>query len=209
MKQTYPSSILPSIIAHSQEELNTRVEKVHSFFPLLHLDLMDGKFVKNHSLFFDFFLPKNVSCEAHLMVENPEEWVFQNLKKVETVLVPIESCTAPHRLIQFVHDAGKRIGFALNPETPLSEIEEFLEDIDRVLIMTVHPGQYGAAFVPEMLEKIKELSRRQPTLPIEVDGSINPDTIKCVADAGASLFVIGSYLQKAENVSHALQTLKK
>lgn len=207
MKQNY--SILPSIIAHSQEELDQRIEKVHSFFPLLHLDIMDGQFVKNRSLFFDFLLPKNVSCEAHLMVENPEEWVFQNLKKVDAVLVPIESCTVPYRLIQFVHDADKRIGFALNPETPLSEIEEFLEAIDLVLVMTVHPGQYGAAFVPETLEKIKELSRRQPALPIEVDGSINPDTIKHVADAGASRFVVGSYLQKAENVSAAVQNLKK
>ncbi len=202
-------AILPSIIAISQKELDQRIEKVRSFFPALHLDIMDGRFVKNRSLFFDFVLPKNVYCEAHLMVEDPETWVFENLKKVDTVVVPIESCSVPYSLIQFVHDAGKKIGFALNPETPISEIEQFLDDLDLILIMTVHPGQYGAAFVSETLQKINDLHLHKPELSIEVDGSINPDTIKQVADAGASRFVVGSYLQKEENVSAAMQRLKK
>ncbi len=209
MKQNSSSFILPALIATSQKELDMRIEKVCSFFSVLHLDIMDGTFVKSSSLFFDFMLPKDAHCEAHLMVEDSEEWVFHNLKKVDIVLVPVESCTAPFRIIQFVHDAGKKIGFTMNPETPLSEIGQFLNDIDLVLIMTVHPGQYGAVFVPEAVQKIRELHLLKPELPIEVDGSINPETIKQVSAAGASRFVVGSYLQKADNILDAIQKLKK
>jgi len=199
--------ILPSIIATSQEELNERISKIKNNFSVFHLDIMDGKFVNNKSLDFNFKLLDG-KYEAHLMVENPEEWVDENLGKVDTVIVHIESLTIPHKLIQFVHDNDKKIGFAINPETSIDEFDMFIDDLDLVLLMTVVPGQYGAAFVPEVVEKIKEIHSKKPDLVIEVDGSINADTINKVREAGASRFVIGSYLQRADSIREALDSLQ-
>jgi len=125
------------------------------------------------------------------------------------VLVHIESCKDPKRIINLVRSKGKKIGFVLNPETPISLIKNFINDIDQVLIMTVNPGFYGSPFLPEMLEKIKELRNLKPEIEIEVDGGVTDKTVKLVDNAGANLFVSGSYIVKSDNVKGAIDTLKK
>ncbi len=198
--------IIPSIIAKSQEELDNRINKVKDYARLLQLDIMDGLFVPNRSLDFDFKLPK-IKFEAHLMINNPEEWIIKHCKKVHTILVHIESCKDPENIIRIVK--GKRkIGFALNPETPLQRIENYLDETEQVLIMTVNPGFYGAKFLPETLDKVRTLRKMRPNLNIEVDGGINSETIKKVHEAGANMFVSGSYLMNSENVGEAFERLK-
>lgn len=203
------NAVIPAIIAKSQEELDIRINKVKNYLSVLQLDIMDGKFVPTHSLDFDFKLPEtNCRYEAHLMVDEPEEWIKKNWKIVDVILVHIESCTGPERAIELVKSIGERIGFVLNPKTSVEKIKPYLDRIDQVLVMTVDPGFYGSKFLPETLEKVKELRKLKPDLDIEVDGGISADTIKGVYEAGANLFVCGSYLQKSQDVKKAIETLK-
>lgn len=202
--------IIPALIAKTQEELDVLLSKVINIVEIAQLDIMDEKFVPNTSLFFDFELPET-SCifEAHLMIEKPEVWIRNNWQKVDTILVHYESCNNPRDIISDVKNKGKKIGFVLNPETPIEKLSSFIDDIDQVLIMTVNPGFYGSPFLPEMLDKIRELRNLKPDLDIEVDGGITDKTIDLVDEAGANMFVSGSYIMKSKNVEDSINNLKK
>ena len=202
--------IIPAIIAKNQNELDDRLSKVLPYVEVVQLDVMDDRFVPNTSLFFDFSLPEtSVQFEAHLMVQNPEEWVEKFGAKVDTVLVHCESDFDVDKVIEVVKRQGKRFGLVLNPETPVDRLRGVIERLDQVLIMTVKPGFYGSAFLPEMVEKIQMLRSMKPMLDIEVDGGITDKTIDVVDQAGANLFVSGSYIVKAEDVAGAIQNLKR
>ena len=200
--------IVPALIAASQEELDERLNRVKRHATRFQLDVMDGVFVPNHSLDFDFRVPGDLAFEAHLMIQNPEEWIGQNSEKVHMILAHIESCHDPEGIIRKWR-GEKKIGFVLNPETPLEAIKNFLDRIDQVLVMTVNPGFYGSPFLPETLDKVRELRALKPDLPIEVDGGITPDTIRQAHEAGANIFVSGSYIVKADDVKNAVATLQK
>ncbi|MFH1063621.1 MAG: ribulose-phosphate 3-epimerase [Candidatus Woesearchaeota archaeon] len=205
--------IIPSIIAGSQAELDERIGKVKDLVEWIQLDVMDGRFVKNKSLDFDFILP-TTSCrfEAHLMVHDPIDWIEKNGTKVDTIILHEETCRGQDK-----HDAirkkvaalGKNLGLAIKPDTQYEMIQHCLEYIHIILVMTVKPGNYGAKFLPEMLKKVKQMRKDHPGLEIEVDGGISLDTIGKANDAGANRFVVGSYLQDAEDVSSAIDALKK
>jgi ribulose-phosphate 3-epimerase len=202
--------IIPAIIAKTQDELDVLLSKVINLVEIAQLDIMDEKFVPNTSLFFDFKLPET-SCtfEAHLMIKKPEVWIENNWQKVDTILVHYESCNNPKSIISDVKNKGKIIGFVLNPETSIEKLSSFIDDIDQVLIMTVNPGFYGSPFLPEMLDKIRELRNLKPDLNIEVDGGITDKTIDLVDKAGANMFVSGSYIMKSKNVEDSINNLKK
>ncbi len=201
--------IIPAIIAKSQQELDERVNKVKEAAEWMQLDIMDNKFVPNSSLYFDFKLPQGCKFEAHLMVENPLEWIEKHWGKVDTIIVHIESCKEPEKIVDFVQSKKKKLGFAINPETAVKELEPYFGEVDEVLVMTVHPGFYGSKFLPETLEKVKALRELKPGLDIEVDGGINLETIKEAYAAGANLFVSGSCIMKSDNPENAINTLKK
>ena len=201
--------IIPAIIAKSQDELEININKVMNHVDLIQLDIMDGKFVPNQSIDFDFELPK-IDCvyEAHLMINSPIKWIKKYYTKVNMILAHFESCKNPSEIIEYVRSKNKKVGFVLNPKTPVSAIEKYLDDLDQVLIMTVNPGFYGSPFLPEMLDKISELRALKPNLNIEVDGGITDKTIGLVDQAGANMFVSGSYIIKAENVADSIKKLK-
>ena len=142
------------------------------------------------------------------MVNNPEKWIKKNWKIADMILVHIESCKEPKKIIELVKNKGKKISFVLNPETSVEKIKPYLDKIDQVLIMTVNPGFYGSPFLPETLDKVKELRKLKPNLDIEVDGGIDSTTIKQAYEAGANLFVSGSYLQKSEDVRKSIKDLE-
>ncbi|HVO66218.1 MAG TPA: ribulose-phosphate 3-epimerase [Syntrophales bacterium] len=201
--------IVPAVIAKTQKDLDVAVLKVKDFVKLIQLDVMDGKFVPNHSIDFDFAIPQTrCRLEAHLMVNSPEEWIEKNGEKVDALLIHIESCATPDLIIKIAKERKKQIGLVLNPETPTTRIQAYLDQIDQVLIMTVHPGFYGSTFLPEMLEKIRELRRIKPLLNIEVDGGVTLDTIGLVNEAGANMFVSGSYIMKSPDPKEAIANLK-
>ena len=202
--------IIPAIIAKTQNELDGILAKIGDKATLLQLDVMDGRFVPSTSLDFDFKILKwKYLYEAHLMIEEPEEWVEKNRKKVETAIAHIEAVKDLGKMITTVKSMGKKVGLALNPETPINTIKDFLDEIDQVLIMTVHPGFYGSKFLPEMAGKIQSLRNLCPELNIEVDGGISPNTIDLVNEAGANMFVSGSYLLRAENFQENMNFLKE
>jgi ribulose-phosphate 3-epimerase len=170
--------IIPAVIAKTQKELDDIFSKINDSARLLQLDIMDGKFVPNNSLDFDLRLPeKKYLYEAHLMIDDPEKWVDENWERIDTVIAHFESVKNPERIIESVKTKGKKIAFALNPETDADLILSYLDSIDQVLVMTVNPGFYGSKFLPEMSDKIKRLRKLRPDLDIEVDGGIKPDTI--------------------------------
>ena len=202
--------IIPAVIAKNQDELEDRIKRVADFFDIIQLDFMDGKFVPNNSIDFDFKLPKTkCKFESHLMINNPQNWIENNALKVDTILVHYESINDSIEIINQVKDKNKKVGFVLNPETPISKIENYLDQLDQVLIMTVNPGFYGSPFLPEMIKKISDLRKIKPDLDIEVDGGIVPDTIGLVNRAGANMFVSGSYIVKSKNVEESIFNLKK
>jgi ribulose-phosphate 3-epimerase len=202
--------IIPAIIAKTQIELDEYLNKVKDFSELVQLDIMDGIFVPNSSLDFDFDVSfSNIKFEAHLMITNPMEWIEKNWWKVDTIIVHFESCNDPEKIIKFVKNKGKKIGFAISPDTAVHKVKPYLDDIDQLLIMTVNPGFYGSKFLFETLSKISEARKMKPNLDIEVDGGVTPDTIKLIDDAGANMFVSGSYILKSDGVKEAIDSLRK
>lgn len=202
--------IIPAIIAKNQKELERRINKVVDFVDIIQLDFMDGKFVPNNSIDFDFKLPKTkCKFESHLMINDPEKWISKYGSKVDTILVHFESIKDPMSIIHLVKDKNKKVGFVLNPETSIFKIENYLDYLDQVLIMTVNPGFYGSPFLHEMIEKISNLRKIKPELDIEVDGGVVPETIDLVNKAGANMFVSGSYIVKSNNVKESINNLKK
>ncbi len=199
--------IIPTLISNNQKELDFLLDKYYKKFKLFQVDVMDGKFVNNKSNWFKFKLNKKFKYEAHLMVNNPEEWIKKNYKQFDVLIPNFEKVINPLKLIKFVKSKKKKIGFALNPETSIMHLQPYLKQIDRVLILTVHPGQYGAEFLPETLEKIKML-RMDFKKDIEVDGHINPKNIILCNKAGANLFAVGSYLKDSKDLNKSVRELK-
>ena len=205
--------IIPSLIATSQEELCKRFDKVKNYFGTFHLDIMDGKFVKNKSLFFYFALPKKrFAYEVHLMINNPQGWIKKNWGKSNLIIFHIESLRNEKEIkevIKLIKSKRKKVGIAINPKTKGEKIIPYLNLIDRVLIMTVTPGKYGSKFLPDTLKKIKEIKKLKPKLEISVDGGINYKTIIFTKKFGVNKFTIGSYLQKSENIKKDIKRLKE
>ena len=157
--------IVPSVIARSQQEMEKLIEKLQkakNSYSWIHLDIMDGKFVKNTSLNFDFNLSvskrlgRGKKYEAHLMISNPKEWITKNWKKADKIIFHIEclkNSKEAGKIIKLIKSKKRKAAVALNPETPIRKIRQFLRVLDSVLIMSVNPGFYGSKFMPETLEK--------------------------------------------------------
>ncbi len=203
--------IIPSIIAKNQKEFEKRIRKVKNDFSLLQLDVMDGKFVKNKSLNFNFKLPKTkCKYEAQLMINNPEAWIDEYWEKVGTIIFHFKSVKAYEieNLIKKIKSKKRKVGIAIKPSVKIKEIKSYLDKIDVVLVMTVNPGSYGGKFLPSTLKKVKELRKLKPKLNIEVDGGINNKTIFAAKSAGANIFVSGSYLQESKDIKFSKGVLK-
>lgn len=196
--------IVPSIIASSQKELDKIYDRI-SFANTVHLDIMDGIYVPNKSMWFDFKLQRH-NYEAHLMIKQPETFIRKHCSEIKTFIVHAETISNIDALIDFVHSVRCRIFLALKPSIPISRIKKYLRKIDGVLVMTVQPGKYGATFMRGMTGKIRQL-RSNRNLIIEVDGSVNDKTIGLLKQAGANRFSVGSYIQKSKDVKKAMESL--
>ena len=134
-------SIVASIIASSQKAVKDNVD-------LIQLDVMDGRFVQEKSLMFNFVLPKtSKKIEAHLMIEDPEDWINEIGERVDTIIFHYESTKHTEKMVNLIRRKGKKVGIAISPKTKIFEIKKFLPAIDQVLIFTADKmGQYGAKF---------------------------------------------------------------
>ncbi len=200
--------VFPSVMAKSQSELDAILKNLHGVAKHLHLDIADGKFVPNTSLWFPFRLSKKYKYIAHLMVREPEQWIEKHGKKVEFCIVQAEMVKIKD-YINFAKKQKRKIAFALNPETKISKIKSHLKDIDYILILTVHPGFYGAKYVQAPLKKIKEIKKINSRIKIIVDGGMNPSTAKEAAAAGADYIISGSFITKAENPRERMKMMEE
>ena len=204
--------IVPSVIANNQKEFNERVLGLKRYFSLFQLDVMDGKFVKNKSLLFDFEIIGGVKYEAHLMLKKPFLWVKKNMEKVDLIILHIESADVRKTIRYINKERGKaRVGLAINPETPINRLNYFISsfEIEQIVIMSVNPGKYGAKFLESSIKRVKETRKMFPKINIEVDGGINDKTIKRFNRYKVNKFVVGSYLQNNKNLENSVIKLKK
>lgn len=209
--------IAPSILAADYANFEKELKRIEETgVKYVHIDIMDGQFVPNISFGAGVVASmrkySKLVFDCHLMVVNPERYVNEFAQAgADIMTIHVEATTHIHGALQKIRAAGMKAGVVINPGTPLSAIEPVLNLVDQVLIMTVNPGFGGQAFIPECLEKVKLAAqlRKQRGLnyDIEVDGGVDNNTIKACAQAGANVFVAGSYLFKG-NLTAQVETLK-
>ncbi len=205
--------IAPSILSFNHAELRSPIEQMAAAGAAwLHIDVMDGQFVPPIS--FGDAVAKGVSgfsnlpMEAHLMTLNPERQVEAFAAAgCKRIIFHAEVAPHAHRIVQQIHNLGLEAGVAINPGTSDAVIEPLLGLVQLVLVMTVNPGFGGQKFLPEVLPKISRIRENHPHLTIEVDGGIDPETIPMAQQAGADLFVVGSYLMKPPTIADAFKEL--
>lgn len=212
--------IAPSLLSADFGNLDRDVEMINnSDAALFHLDIMDGRFVPNIS--FGFPIIEAVSRKAkkpldvHLMIVEPDKWIdrLAKIPGVEYMNVHIEACTHLHRTIQAIKAAGMKAAVTLNPATPVCLLEDIITDLDMVLLMSVNPGFGGQKFISRILDKTVQLreliARTGSKALIEIDGGVNLETGRLLADAGADILVAGSFVFNAENPTETIQKLSQ
>ncbi|HEY9550997.1 MAG TPA: ribulose-phosphate 3-epimerase, partial [Prevotella sp.] len=180
-------------------------------------DVMDGVFVPNISFGFPVIEAVSKICrkplDVHLMIVQPERYIAQTAKCGAMMMcVHYEACTHLHRTIQEIHAAGMKAGVALNPSTPVSLLEDIIQDIDLVLLMSVNPGFGGQKFIPNVLKKVAQLrqliNQSGSHALIEVDGGVQHETAPLLVNAGTDVLVSGSYIFKSSNPEQTIHELK-
>ena len=210
--------ISPSMLSADFLQLGKDVRMVNeSLADWIHLDIMDGVFVPNIS----YGLPivaqiKKVArkpLDVHLMIVQPEKYIEEFHKAGTNILtVHLEASLHLHRTIQEIKSYGMQAGVALNPHTPINQLEDIIQDIDVVLIMSVNPGFGGQSFIEHSLAKVRKLKQliqtTQSKTLIEVDGGVNLQTGRQLIEAGADALVAGSFVFKSEHPEATIKALK-
>ena len=210
--------IAPSVLAADFANLQRDIEMINnSDADWFHIDIMDGVFVPNISfgmpVLRDIAKHATKTIDVHLMIVDPDRYIstFKNLG-ADILTVHYEACTHLHRTLQAIKAQGMKAGVALNPHTSISLLEDTIQDIDLVCLMSVNPGFGGQSFIENTYDKVvalKELitSKGASTI-IEIDGGVTSKNAKQLADAGADVLVAGSYVFKSENPIKKISELK-
>lgn len=217
-----PGKIAPSMmcadICKLQEYLDIFKRKNIEY---LHIDVMDGQFVPNYQIGIDYIKQlrekSDIPLDIHLMIREPEnklDWF--DIKPGEYISIHYESTVHTQRVLQTIKDKGAKTVLALNPSTPLCVLEDLIDDLDAVLIMTVNPGYAGQALIPQTLNKIERLKKwlveiGKEYVEIEVDGNVSFSNAKKMRDAGADIFVAGSssLFQKDISIESTIKMLRE
>lgn len=191
--------IIPGVLATNESEYAELLTALNQAEILeggwLQWDLMDGVFVDNKSVDLELMdkYPTDFQIEAQLMVSDPEAW-FEKLiaMDVKRIIFPIEISSDINSLIQKLKEADIEVGISLNPETEVDKIADYINEIDEVLVMSVHPGFGGQEFIDDSIKKVAQLRQMNQDVIIGVDGGISPDVAPKLVAAGANNLVIGS-----------------
>jgi ribulose-phosphate 3-epimerase len=208
--------VAPSILSSDFARLGEQVGEVMAAGArVIHVDVMDGHFVPPITIG-----PLIVSAlagqvheaggmlDVHLMIERPENQVAEFAKAgADHITVHYEATPHVHRTVQLIHEHGCTAGVALTPSTPATALTDLVSDVDLILCMTVNPGWGGQPFIPTMVTKAAALHAMASTVPVEVDGGVDPATAPTCAEAGATLFVAGSHVFGAEDPAAAYRAV--
>ncbi len=200
--------ILPSVLAITDHEYQQKIEKIEASGEFedgwLHVDFADNEFVPNQTVGTDVLkkFPTNLHVETHLMVKKPDEWIHELIESgVERIIIHLETLE-DSKLLERIKRESVEVGLAVKLETPVAKLEPFVDTIDTVLVMTIHPGFSGQEFLEEGFEKIKEVSRlrskSKKEFKIEVDGGVTAENIPELAKLGVDGVVMASHLLEGD-----------
>lgn len=213
------AKVAPSILSADFSKLGADIQEICEFgADYIHVDVMDGAFVPNISFGAGVMKSLNnvatIPYDVHLMIEDPDQYIEDFVTpNTEFITVHQEACRHLDRTIQHIHSTGVKAGVALNPATPIVMVEDVLDKVDMILIMSVNPGFGGQKFIPRALDKIRRLDEIRKAngydFVIEVDGGVNLQNCEELKSVGTDILVAGSAVFKAESRKEAIAVLGK
>ena len=210
--------ICPSILNANFDDLENEINKVKEVSDMLHLDIMDNKFVPNFTFDFkqaiEIIKFSSLPVDAHLMIEDPDNLAPKYAQNgCDSVTFHYEATKNVRQTILNIKSNGSKVGLAIKPATDFSIVEEFIEEIDMLLIMTVEPGFGGQSFMSEQMSKVaiarSRINRCKDPIPLlQIDGGVSEATIEIAANSGANCFVAGSAVYKSSDPAEMVNKLR-
>ena len=200
--------IFPTILTDKLDDLLKMVRQAEGFAKFIQIDVMDGIFVPSKSFSLEELgeLHANLSCELHLMVKEPVDYIDSlNWDCLKRIIFHFEATSEPEKVISAIQAKGLQAGMAVNPETTFKEFDFLMPKVDSILFLSVDPGHYGSSYRPEVLEKIKEVRKAYPDKTLGIDGGVSLDNLEDIMDAQVNYASVGSRIFRHEDPSESYQ----